>query len=191
MSGDEQKIRICDQCGAVISNEELRRQAAARYHGRLLCPRCVQELKARLAAGRHADAHVPSPTPVPTVSDVPAAGEQARPVELGDAPLALVESDEQPSAEVSTRLHGFSGGEMTVSRPERHYNRALLRGPHGATRCRTFHCKLTDASFQHLNDQINEWVDQRDDIEIKFAVNTVGVVEGKHADPHLIVTIFY
>jgi hypothetical protein len=40
-------------------------------------------------------------------------------------------------------------------------------------------------------EQINEWVDSDDGIEIKFATSTIGVVEGKHVDPHLIVTVFY
>lgn len=60
-----------------------------------------------------------------------------------------------------------------------------------ATRCRTFHCRLSDGAIAHLNDQVNEWVDQHEEIRIKFATSSVGVVEGKHADPHLIVTIFY
>ncbi len=60
-----------------------------------------------------------------------------------------------------------------------------------ATRCKTFHCKLTDASISHMDALINEWVDQHDDVVVKFATSTVGVVEGKHNDPHLIVTLFY
>ncbi|RMF85197.1 MAG: hypothetical protein D6744_01775, partial [Planctomycetota bacterium] len=70
------------------------------------------------------------------------------------------------------------------------YRRPLSRGA-TATRCRTFHCKLTDASIVHLNEQINEWADADDEIEIKFATSSVGVIEGKHNDPHLIITVFY
>jgi hypothetical protein len=71
------------------------------------------------------------------------------------------------------------------------FRRPLLTGSPAATRCRTFHCKLTDASIVHMDQQINEWIDGHDDVEVKFATSTVGVVEGKHNDPHLIVTIYY
>jgi hypothetical protein len=54
-----------------------------------------------------------------------------------------------------------------------------------------FHCKLADAAMTYMCEQINEWADSRDDIQIKFATSCIGVVEGKHADAHLIVTVFY
>ncbi|MBL8878220.1 MAG: hypothetical protein JNG88_03785 [Phycisphaerales bacterium] len=71
------------------------------------------------------------------------------------------------------------------------YRRGLLAGSPHATRCKTFHCKLADGPLVSLNDQINEWIDMHDEVEVKFATTVVGVVEGKHNDPHLIVTIFY
>ena len=74
---------------------------------------------------------------------------------------------------------------------ERVWRRPLRPSNVTATRCRTFHAKLNDASLNNLGDQISEWVDAQDDVEIKFASTAVGVVEGKHPDPHLIVTIFY
>lgn len=60
-----------------------------------------------------------------------------------------------------------------------------------ATRCKTFHTKLADASIAYLDQQINEWIDGHEDVRVKFATTTVGVVEGKHNDPHLIVTLFF
>jgi hypothetical protein len=74
---------------------------------------------------------------------------------------------------------------------ERAWRRPLRPTAATATRCKTFHAKLNDASLSNLGDQISEWVDSQDDVEIKFASTAVGVVEGKHPDPHLIVTIFY
>lgn len=79
----------------------------------------------------------------------------------------------------------------SVAYKEPTYKRPLLtEGPH-ATRCKTFHCKMADAPIVHLNEQINEWVDSHPDVVIKFASQSVGVVEGKHNDPHLLITIFY
>jgi hypothetical protein len=110
-----------------------------------------------------------------------------------EVPIALVDDDDKPRvvAGPSAQIHGFSGAEMTAERHEHRYKRPLLRDSQSATRCRTFHCKMTDASFQNLNEQINEWADENEDVEIKFAVSNIGVVEGKHADPHLVITVFY
>lgn len=71
------------------------------------------------------------------------------------------------------------------------YRRALLDTPGLATRSRSFHAKLTDASLVHLNQQVNEWVDAHPDVSIKFATSSVGIIEGKHTDQHLVITIFY
>jgi hypothetical protein len=175
MSGEPQGMRTCDKCGAAIQREQLLEHTAARYKGRLLCPQCVEEVKARIMAAKNTEQGAESPA------------------DAVDVPLALVEEDEKPRvvAGPSKQIHGFSGSEMTTQFAERQYQRPLLKGTRAATRCRTFHCKLTDTSFQHLNEQINEWVDEQEDVEIKFALSNIGVVEGKHADPHLIVTIFY
>jgi hypothetical protein len=100
-------------------------------------------------------------------------------------------SDESASESI-TRVRHTTG--ITFQRQAEEavtYRRALDPSSPHATRCRTFHCKLSDASFGHLNQQVNEFVDAHEEVAIKFATSTVGVVEGKHADPHLIVTIFY
>jgi len=60
-----------------------------------------------------------------------------------------------------------------------------------ATRCRTFHSKLNEGAVAFMNDQINTWIDENPDLRIKFATSSIGVFEGKHADPNLILTIFY
>lgn len=62
---------------------------------------------------------------------------------------------------------------------------------HGATRVRTFHTKLNDGAFAFLDNQINEWIDSNDDVEVKFCNTTIGVVEGKRSEPHVIMTIWY
>lgn len=177
MSGEQKKVRACEQCGATIEREQFINHSAARYKGKLLCPDCVQALKAKLLATRKASQE----------------GEAM--ADVDDAPIALVDLDEEDKPRVvggpSDQIRGFTGGEMTVQKAEQKLKRPLLKNTQSATRCRTFHCKLTDASFQNLNEQINEWVDERDDVEIKFALSSIGVVEGKHADAHLIVTIFY
>jgi hypothetical protein len=156
----------CEACGAVIYPEHLQRQTAGRINGKLLCTHCLHEARERSAAPARA----------------PAAAARAS----GD-PLTF-------SAERSANIRFGGEGGITFDRAaeDTHkYRRPLLTGSTSATRCRTFHCRLADAAFAHLNEQVNEWADSHPDIQIKFATSVIGVVEGKHADPHLIVTVFY
>ena len=180
MSAETKKVRNCDQCGANIPREDFLSHAAARYKGKLLCSKCVQEVKEQLATQRKPDEGV---------SQQKLITDELEPIKL---PFSFVEEDDKPRvvAGPSAQIHGVSGI-STFQQKEREYKRPVLKGVPQATRCRTFHCKLSDASFSNLNDQINEWVDENENVEIKFAISDIGVVEGKHADPHLIVTIFY
>lgn len=61
----------------------------------------------------------------------------------------------------------------------------------GASRVRIFHARLSDGAVAHLDDQINDWLDRHPEVEIKLANTTVGIWEGKHAEPNLILTVFY
>ncbi len=112
-----------------------------------------------------------------------------------DAPLRVPEllASDGPGAAsaVSTARPSTATSGMTAPTERSNLKRKLQPDSPQATRCRTFHAKLTDAAFVHMNEQINDWVDAHEDIRIKFATSSVGVVEGKHPDPHLIVVVFY
>ena len=182
MSAETKKVRSCDQCGANIPRDDFLSHAAARYKGKLLCAKCVQEVKSQLATQRK---------PEGETGESKSVSDELEPIKL---PFSFEEDEEDNKPRVvagpSTQIHGVSGLQSFQQR-ERSYKRPLLKGVPEATRCRTFHCKISDASFANLNDQINEWADENEDVEIKFAISNIGVVEGKHADPHLIVTVFY
>ena len=168
-------VRTCSKCGTEINNEQLRNHAAVKYKGDLLCPGCAEDLKSRILAAKQREGD---------------STETAQPPEE-EVPIALVELDKpRVVAGPSTQIHQFSGPAVAQHK-DHEWKRALLKGSPSATRCKTFHCKLTDASMQNMNEQVNEWVDGQEDVEIKFAISNIGVVEGKHADPHLILTVFY
>ena len=97
-----------------------------------------------------------------------------------------------PADEAPPKIQAF---EQRLGSTGRKHEDSWKRSPNatgqGAIHVKTFHCKLADAPIVHLNEQINEWVDTHADVEIKFATTTVGVLEGKHSDPHLIVIVFY
>ena len=42
-----------------------------------------------------------------------------------------------------------------------------------------------------MNEQINEWLDKNPDVTIKFANSVIGMFEGKHTEPNIIMTVFF
>lgn len=173
MSGPTEAVLKCDGCGATIYPEHLERHAAERWQGKLLCRHCLAEQRPAATAGI-------------ALGDDAAAGSAA------GLRLEHAEGASHRTADAASR-GGESAG-ITFDRPTTRataFRRGLQVDSPFALRCRTFHCKLSDAAFGHMNDQINEWVDAQDDVVIKFATSCIGVVEGKHSDPHLIVTVFY
>lgn len=183
MAGEEEQFEICQECGATIYPEHRRNNVAKQWEGRLLCPFCLKQKR---------EAATTATAPEQKAGDEPTAvveleGDSLVP--LGNEPI---EYDKKPTA-----IRSFGGGPGGASGlavgefAQADRRRPLLKGSPNATRCRTFHCKLADGPITHMSEQINEWVDSEDDIEIKFATSTIGVIEGKHVDPHLIVTLFY
>lgn len=171
MADEGESLKTCGSCGATIYPEHIERRMAALWEGQLLCRHCLAEK--RSASGT-------------AESD-------------GTIRLADFESEDSNSGH-STQIRQFGGGPggmsdsivgMALQQQQQDLRRPLLKGSSNATRCRTFHGKLTDAALAYLNDQINSWIDENADIEIKFATCTIGVIEGKHADPHLLLTVFY
>lgn len=102
--------------------------------------------------------------------------------------LALVE-ESPASLERSGSLHGQTGLGMAVSTGN--FKRQLNPADRVATRVRIFHSKMSDGAIRNMEQIINEWLDTDSQITIKYATSTVGIWEGKHAEPNLIVTVFY
>ncbi|MBU0640401.1 MAG: hypothetical protein KKB50_16170 [Planctomycetes bacterium] len=176
MPSADDNLKACEECGASIYPEMLDKHTAERWQDRLLCPHCLKEKKEAAPADQ-----LPAAT-------APPAEEEAHAISLA------LEAEEDEPMDRPSRNITFGGGGLTFEQmgsAEDKHRRALLKGSPSATRCRIFHSKINDPSMLHMVQQINEWADQSEDIEIKFATSTIGVVEGKHADPHLIVTVFY
>ena len=98
---------------------------------------------------------------------------------------------EKKSSSRSVHLQDTSGGTAMGQYVEAEFKRPLNTKGQNATRVRTFHAKLNDAAINYLSEQINEWIDSHEDVEVKFTNTTIGVVEGKRTEPHLIVNVWY
>lgn len=162
----------CEECGASIYQEHLDTGIARYENGRLLCSHCVVEYE---------KAH-----------DGTAGGESTDDL----APIELEGFDEGEGTKIemsSTRIHGVT--EATLGRGSAReassFKRTLQPDSTTANRCRVFHCRLSDGAIDFMNNQINDWLDENEDITIKFANSTIGLFEGKHTEPNMILTVFY
>jgi hypothetical protein len=181
MAGEVEQFASCADCGATIYPEHLEKRVAEHWEGKLLCPFCLREKRMGSAVGMTPPGAPEGAAQAATLVELESAG--------GSGAGASIGYEKKPTA---IRAMSSSGSGAPVGHvSERKYHRELLKGSAAATRCKTFHCKLAEGPIAYMCDQINEWADSDENIEIKFATSTIGVVEGKHVDPHLIVTVFY
>jgi len=179
-------VRTCQECGATIYQEHLDRAKAGFWAGKMLCPVCLAE-KQRAEAAPKTEAPAPPSTPAPAGGS----GEQAEDERDSIALVDLGDEDEGERPEIRAFGAGAEPAEPAHEGHEKRYRRPLNECPSGATRCRTFHAKLNDGAIAYMNEQINEWCDNNPHIDMKFATSAIGIFEGKHPEPHLIVTVFY
>ena len=161
-----ESIMTCVACGASIYQEHVDRGLAGRWAGQMLCPACLREKKESNQAG-------------PGTNEL-----DSLPLMTDSEPTGVSEASgiDEPSG---FRVAGVAELEGRPVPP------SPGRTGTGARRVRTFHSKLSEGAVNHLDEQINAWLESHPEIEIKFANTTVGVWEAKHAEPNLIVTVFY
>lgn len=159
---DSEILMACATCGASIYREHIHRGLAGMWGGRMLCPAC---LKPRRESGQGQPATETADSP-PTEA-------------ANDAPPA--DEAEESSAEASVE----AGANETTT------EETISGNSHGARHVRTFHAKLSEAALRHMDEQVNSWLKSRPQIQVKFANTTVGIFEGKHSEPNMILTIFF
>ncbi len=178
MRSSESDIQSCAECGASVYPEHVESGKAAVIDDRLRCPHCLVDYKKT-----H---HTDEPRFVGQATmRAPGEADDFTPISIDKC-----SSPKETAVEIST-IGGESFAGAAALHDESHLKRRLITGAPNATRCRTFHAKLNDGAVGYLNKHVNDWADDNPDVEIKFASSTIGVWEGKKADPHLIVTVFY
>ncbi len=160
----EEDVFDCSGCGGAVYQESID-SGIAKYEGSdLYCPHC---LKDRESSG----------------------GGVFEPIEFNDVPERDVPAVDMTESRIqATAATGIGdAGTWDDTRFQRPVN------PKGATasRCRTFHCKLTDAALSFMTNQINDWLDKNEDICVKFSTSCIGMFEGKHSELNLFLTLFY
>jgi len=92
------------------------------------------------------------------------------------------------TSEGAVSIQAFGAG-ITHGRKEVRFRRQPLVLGTGAVRVRTFDSKLSRAALELLDEQINTWLDETG-YEVKFVTTTIGDLQGKTTEPHLIVNVW-
>lgn len=166
----EDELKSCQGCGATVYPEHIEAGRAAYWAGQLLCAVCLK-------GKQSAPAEEAEPVEVVEV------------VETEDVSLSLVDESELESSGRRV-IQAFKTAEHTAI-DESKLQRSLNKTGTGATRMKVFHTKMTDGAVEFMEQNVNEWIDGNPDVEIKFVESTVGLWEGKHSEPHLILTLWY
>lgn len=105
------------------------------------------------------------------------------PVDVAEIELADDDDDDGHSKEIVTF-------EKTRGDDEKQWNRTPDPNGHGAIRCRSFVAKLRADAVEHMDEQINEWLDAHPELTVKHVASTIGVLKGKEKEDALFLSIF-
>ncbi len=203
------QVKSCEECGASVYPEHVSAGKAGLWGGKLCCVHCLAEHRSSQVTIGSDQVAVPAatqPTSPPGESDISDEDyfDSLTADETPQAPTAVDGSEEDSvgSAETedikisdiaSQAIRPFAAPDLVTppSVTQHKFKRHLQHDECGAIRCRIFHAKLNDGALQFVQDQINNWIDQNPEVDIKQLNTNVGVVEGKSSEPHLIITLFY
>ncbi len=109
-------------------------------------------------------------------------------IEGGNEPLSLVDDSGESMIRTSSQKRTFGTAQAAEKKTE--FKRPPNVDGSGATRCRIFHSKISLTPLEHLENQVNEWLDS-EEIEVKHVGHVIGTMEGKRSEPNLVVMVWY
>jgi hypothetical protein len=127
-----------------------------------------------------------TPEPEEAEADLPFLKQEPGLEEEEPEPISLVETAESAAG----GLRAIGAASRKLGEHKKDFRRALNVNGTGATRFRLFHSKISVPSLEHMEQQINEWLDGSQ-IEVKHIGHVIGTMEGKRAEPNLIVLAWY
>lgn len=108
-------------------------------------------------------------------------------------PNKPVDPNEEPieiSMDVSDDTPSMINTGQISHKDEKQYQRSPNATGQGAIRVKTFHAKIRDDALEYMDEQINQWLDEHPEYEVKFATSTIGELIGKTRELALIVNVW-
>jgi hypothetical protein len=113
---------------------------------------------------------------------------EEEPISLEPEEAISIESGDAQAPGTHQTLRTFGGGARTSQATQ--FKRPLNVTGTGATRCRIFNSKVALTSIEAMQTKINEWLDS-ENIDVKHVGQLIGTVEGKIAEPNVLVFVWY
>lgn len=104
------------------------------------------------------------------------------PIEVGD----LSAGDIDPSEMTSTKIQAFGVRKVHAE----HWQRTPNTPGTGAIHVKTFVAKLRMDAITHLDTQVNEWLDNHPEYEVKFVTTAVGTLFGKNKEDAMFMNVW-
>jgi hypothetical protein len=60
----------------------------------------------------------------------------------------------------------------------------------GATHVKSFHSRLNSEAIEIMDQQINQWLEEHPELEVKLVCNSIGEWQGKIKEPALLVQVW-
>lgn len=108
-----------------------------------------------------------------------------------DEPISLEpEHEASAAAPAPTAVRAFGQPGIRIGTEKVQFKRPLNVTGQGATRFRIFHSKIALTPLETMEQKINQWLES-DNVEVKQVGHVIGVMEGKIAEPNLLVLVWY
>ncbi len=143
----------------------------------------------------HPDAHVTDDELLDTAIPIDVEAMEASPEEVEQAKgFGSSEADLVPIDIASADEH-IPGAEIKTFGPARlPHEEVWTREPNvtgkGAIHVRTFVAKLRLDAIDHLDAQVNQWLDNHPEYEVKFVTTTVGTLVGKISEEAIFMNVW-
>ncbi len=123
--------------------------------------------------------------PIEEMDDDEAPVASAKPSDVAE-PDAIDLADDDGDETRSREIRTFD----THKRHEDRWKRRPVVTGQGSTHCRTFVSKLRLDAIEHLDEQINNWLDENPEYEVKHSTVSVGILTGKLKEEAMFVTVW-
>ena len=102
-------------------------------------------------------------------------------------PIDITDSDLDDNAMSGSKIHML--GRKDGLDQERWTRNPNTDGK-GATHCKTFVSKLRLEAIAHMDNHVNEWLEQHPKVEVKFTTSSIGKLVGKVSEDALFLTVW-
>jgi hypothetical protein len=103
--------------------------------------------------------------------------------------IDLAGGDDTGPSTASKHIRTFDTRKKTGDEDSKYQRKPHATGT-GGIRAKTFVAKLRLDAIEHLDHQMNDWLDQHPNYEVKYVTTVVGELTGKIKEPALFMTVF-